>query len=432
MDEAIERSLRYLEANLKADITPADLAEVAGYSLWHFGRVFSRETGQSVAQHMLRRRLERALEEIASGRRAADVAPEYGFETYSGFYRAFVKLYGCSPKRYLRIYGGFTAMKTEVTMKHYTMRELRRALAHWGMEKAEIGEVPVMYDGRPDDSAWRIGGAYRLRVGERVRLLRDLRITGALAACGFMADAPVRTMDGHEFIGGEEIFTLSRVIPGNPLNIAACYGDGGLARACGEGIARLHGALRSVAADVPHDSGDMLNEVLGWVLPAVRLQDEQWSMGLGATFFEGWRKRFSNLYPRLPRQLIHHNLCPSYVQVREGVVTGFTQFDMIGEEARLFDLCYAATGILSETAEEAAYPRWLNLLEEMLHGYNSASPLTAEEKLAAFDMLCGIQMICVACFDGREPYRELARRNRAMLTFIAAHRAEIDHITRAL
>lgn len=432
MDEAIERSLRYLESNLKADITLTDLAGEAGYSLWHFSRVFARETGQSVAQYVLRRRLDRALEDIASGIPAADAALEYGFETYSGFYRAFVKLYGCSPKKYLRIYGSPVTTRTEVIMKRYTMRELRQALTHWGMEQATIGEVPIMYDGRPDGTVWRIGEAYRLRVGERVRLMRDLRVSDALAARGFTADVPVRTMDGREFVDGEEIFTLSRVTPGSPLNIAACYGEEGLVRTYGEGIARLHGALRSVAADVPHDSGNLLEEVIGWALPAVRLQNEQWSIGLGAAFFEGWQERFSDLYPRLPRQLIHHNLCPSCVQVREGAVTGFMQFDMIGEDARLFDLCYAATGIMSETAEEAAYPRWLGLLGELLRGYNSVSPLTTKEKAAVFDMLCGIQMVCVAYFDGREPYRELARRNRAMLSFIAANQEEIGCVTQKL
>jgi crossover junction endodeoxyribonuclease RuvC len=32
------------------------------------------------------------------------VVLEYGFDTYAGFYRAFVKMYGCSPKKYLSIY----------------------------------------------------------------------------------------------------------------------------------------------------------------------------------------------------------------------------------------------------------------------------------------------------------------------------------------
>ena len=128
MDEIIDRSLEYIEAHLRADITLNDLADEAGYSPWHFGRMFAVAMGQSVAQYMLRRRLDHALAEIAAGRHAVDAAADYGFETYSGFYRAFVKLYGCSPKRYLRIHGGHDITELEATMKRFTKKELRQAL----------------------------------------------------------------------------------------------------------------------------------------------------------------------------------------------------------------------------------------------------------------------------------------------------------------
>ena len=420
MDEIIRRSLEMMEANLKAEVTLVDLADQAGYSRWHFSRLFAEQTGQSVAQFLLRRRLDGALGEIASGKRAVDVVLAYGFETYSGFYRAFVKLYGCSPKKYLRIYGSYAATKTEVTMKHYTKKELRRVLAHWGMEKEEIGEVPVMYDDRPDDAAWQIGGEYRLRTGDRVRCLKDLRIAQALAAQGFGACVPVPTLDGKDYVEGEEIFTLSRVAPGERLTVSACYGATSPARAYGEGIARLHGALRGVAADVPWDQGNLLNDVMNWALPAIRKQNEQWSLELSETFFTGWQERFVTLYPKLPRQLIHRNVCRSYVMMRDGQVTGFEQFDMLQEEIRLFDVCYAATGILTETGDEALYPRWLDVLADILRGYDSVSAMTAEEKRAVYDVICGIQMICVAYFGEHEVDRELARRNRAMLSFIAA------------
>ena len=426
MDEMIRRSLETIEANLKAEVTLADLADQAGYSRWHFSRLFTEQTGQPVAQYMLRRRLEGALEEIAGGKRAIDVVLAYGFETYSGFYKAFVKLYGCSPRKYLRIYGGQTATKTEVVMKHYTKKELRQVLEHWGLEKLEISDVPVMYDGRPDDMSWQIGGEYRLRTGDRVRCLKDLRVTQALAKQGFKACVPVPTLDGQDYLDGEEVFTLIQVVPGEGLRVSAFYGEKSLARAYGEGIAQMHGALRGVAADIPWDKGNLLNDVTDWALPAIRKQNEQWSMGLDKAFFTGWQERFDALYPRLPRQLIHRNVCRSYVLMRDGQVTGFEQFDMLQEEIRLFDVCYAATGILSETGDEALYPRWLDVLADILQGYGSVAALTAEEKRAVYDVICGIQMICVAYFGEHDTDRELARRNRAMLSFIASKKERME------
>lgn len=426
LDKVISESIAYMEAHLKAEISPAELAERAGYSLWHFTRLFAGATGQSPAQYMLRRRLDHALAEIAAGQHAIDVVLAYGFETYSGFYRAFVKLYGCSPRKYLRIYGGHTLQQTEVTMKQYTKRELQRVLAHWGMEKQDIGPVPVMYDGRPDDSAWQVGSEHRLRTG--TGCLRDLRVTKALAAHGFTADVPVPTLDGKDYLEDKAVFLLSQVIPGTPLHVPDCYGPNSPARALGAGIARLHAALRDIAAELSYDRGDLSGTLLGWALPATRKQDQQWAMGLGEAFFAEVQAQFEALYPALPRQLIHRNLCPSYTLLRDGQVAGFTQFDMLVEEARLFDLCYAATSILSETAEEALYPAWLDVLRDLLRGYHSVSPLTSEERRAVFVMLCGIQMICVACFADHEPYRELSRRNRAMLRFIAEHRERIGRI----
>lgn len=426
MEEIIRRSLETIEENLKADVTLADLASQAGYSTWHFSRLFVSATGQPVAQYMLGRRLDHALREIALGKRAIDVVLSYGFETYSGFYRAFVKLYGCSPKRYLRIYGSHTITKTEVTMKRYTKRELRQILKHWGMEKAEIGDAPIMYDHRADDASWRVGEEYWLRTGDRACCMRDLRMAQALADRGFGAVRVVPTLDGQAFLDGEEVFFLVRIGAGEPLNVEACYGPGSPMIAVGQAIARLHAALKEV--DIPSDQGDLLGDALGWALPAARKQDEQWGMGLGERFFDDWKERFAALYPALPRQLIHHNICPSYLLMRGGQVEGLTQFDMMKEEARLFDVCYAATGILSETADEARYPAWLDVLEALLRGYDSVSPLTAEEKQAVYGMLCANQMICVAFFGEREEYRELARRNRAMLAFIASRRERIERM----
>lgn len=314
--------------------------------------------------------------------------------------------------------------KTEVAMKHYSKRELRQVLKHWGMEKAEIGDMPVMYDQRPDAASWRIGGEYLLRTGDRAWCVRELRMARALAAQGFDATATVPMLDGHDHLEGEEIFLLSRIGSGKPLSVEACYGPDGPARAVGQAISRLHAALKT--ADVPHDRGDLLGDALNWALPAVQKQNEQWRMGLDERFFADWKERFQRLYPKLPRQLIHHNISPSYVLMRDGQVEGFTQFDMMREEARLFDICYAATAILSETGNEARYRAWLDVLEALLRGYDSVSPLTVEEKEAVYDLLCAHQMICVAYFGEREEHRELARRNRAILQFIASQRERIE------
>jgi len=122
--EIIKASLEYIERNLKTDITIEELARTAHYSAYHFCRVFSSVMGSSVGHYILKRRLDHALAEIAGGRKAVDVVLDYGFDTYAGFYKAFVRMYGCSPKKYLAIYQEHKPKKPEVPSV-YTEKELR-------------------------------------------------------------------------------------------------------------------------------------------------------------------------------------------------------------------------------------------------------------------------------------------------------------------
>jgi len=78
-------------------------------------------------------------------------------------------------------------------------------------------------------------------------------------------------------------------------------------------------------------------------------------------------------------------------------VSGFIDFEISQINIRLWDLCYCATGILSEGSAEA-YEKWLDILGGILHGYHLEERLTPEEKRAVFDVICSIQMICIAYF----------------------------------
>ncbi len=128
--DAVKAGLAYIEENLKTDIRIDELAALCHYSPWHYRALFSRAVGSSVAAYILKRRLERALGEIAAGRTAADVAGEYGFDTYAGFYRAFVQMYGCSPKKYLSIYHTYQPKRTE-ERPMMTKTGLQAVLSHW-------------------------------------------------------------------------------------------------------------------------------------------------------------------------------------------------------------------------------------------------------------------------------------------------------------
>jgi AraC family transcriptional regulator len=76
------------------------LANRAGFSPYHFCRMFHREVGYSIMEYVRNRRLAYAASELASGRRIVDIAVDYGFETHSGFSKAFRRYFRCPPEVY--------------------------------------------------------------------------------------------------------------------------------------------------------------------------------------------------------------------------------------------------------------------------------------------------------------------------------------------
>jgi len=93
----MNRILDYMEEHLEEKLTNRRLAELAGYSEYHFLQLFKAHTGETVMEYICRRRLFRAMDEILAGSRIIDVALRYGFESHSAFSRAFKREFGFSP-----------------------------------------------------------------------------------------------------------------------------------------------------------------------------------------------------------------------------------------------------------------------------------------------------------------------------------------------
>ena len=99
----LRRVLGYIEANVKDDITLADLAGIAGYSAFNFARKFTLAMGVSPHRYISRIRLENAMAELAAGKLPlAEVALNAHFSSQASFTRAFHRAAGMTPREYRR------------------------------------------------------------------------------------------------------------------------------------------------------------------------------------------------------------------------------------------------------------------------------------------------------------------------------------------
>lgn len=95
--EAVFSCIQYIENNITEKLTTECISKKMGYSTYHFSRIFKEQIGVSLMEYVKDRRLLRATEDIMLGKRILDVAIEYGYQTHSGFTKAFRKKYGFSP-----------------------------------------------------------------------------------------------------------------------------------------------------------------------------------------------------------------------------------------------------------------------------------------------------------------------------------------------
>ena len=140
-----------------------------------------------------------------------------------------------------------------------------------------------------------------------------------------------------------------------------------------------------------------------------------------------YRSRFGEIYDKLPKQIIHRNMNLSYVYLNGEEMIGVTDFDLSEYSIRLFDMCYAATGILSENFAdtEENMQKWLELYQSIVKGYDEVIGLTKEEKQALPYVVFSIQLICVAYFADKEEFTELAKINEKMLVRLMEYREKL-------
>ena len=98
----VNRAIDHIVGNLAQPLRLAELSAVAGFSPFHFHRIFKAVVGEALNAFVARQRLERALHQMshAPQRSLTDVALACGFSSSSAFSRAFKKRYAIAPSAF--------------------------------------------------------------------------------------------------------------------------------------------------------------------------------------------------------------------------------------------------------------------------------------------------------------------------------------------
>ena len=434
----IQNSLNTIEAMLEGEIDAAGLAAEAGFSLYHYCRIFQSETGMPVMRYVTRRRLLRAAYLMSLGTGRTEAALRCGFDTYAGFYRAFVRELGCTPAAYLG--AGRARLPAKIILEEeehpmITREKAASLLPLWGMEGENIRDIYNEGPGTRSENSYAVGEDHIMKfTSDRRKLLLSLEIPRKLVNAGLAAPMPVplksfacETEDNRGLYAEKDgmYYWIYRKLPGSPLSSAEFLSESGARKAVliGEAVGRLDLALKDAefsagAADLFHDS-DLIPSLRDWALPAVK--DE---LMLSHEFCLNILDDLNRLYPLLPRQVIHRD--PHLGNIislpgQSAFRAGFIDFELSERNIRLYDPLYTATSVLSENGiigNEELEARWLDILKGVLAGYDRTAALTAAEKEAVPAVLAAHQIVFTAYFRDLSRFAGLYETNRQMTLWL--------------
>lgn len=412
----IQKSIDYIEDNLKTDITAKELSEMAGFSMFHYYRLFHSAVGLPVMQYITRRRLLNALYDIHCGEKMVVVALDYGFETQAGFYKAFIREFGYTPTEFLNMSKKKKPYRINLFKEEHIMvshKKLKEVLQNWGLENEKLSDVVYAETGNVSESACYVGDNYIIKFSPNLgNAEKHISLSQAIESVGLSTATPIKTVDGKFVVASEELyFYVTKRLEGKQLKASTMYFEDYMpkARFIGEIVGQLSVALSKV--EVITNQANIFKSAKEWAIPAL-----SGKMDLPKSFVEMYEKEFGEIYESLPQQIIHRDPNPGNI-ILYGDNWGVLDFDLSERNIRIFDPCYAATAILSESFEvdnTDKLNQWIIIYKNILYGYDEVVKLSDNEWKAIPYVVITNQLISTAWFSEQEKYRELYETNKKM------------------
>ena len=149
---------KYIKEHPGEPVTAEALARACGYSLQHYCMIFRAFTGLTPAEYVRRVRLREASSAMIRGKSVTMAAMDAGFESDTGFSRAFRREYGASPRERLRRLREGAVMLPAPLVEHMPKRSALgyripsgtdHSAAHW--EDVDFSSLPKYPPGLQND-----------------------------------------------------------------------------------------------------------------------------------------------------------------------------------------------------------------------------------------------------------------------------------------
>jgi AraC family transcriptional regulator len=98
--QSVYKVIFYIEQNYGYELTLEELASVAGFSKYHFHRIFKSIIGETLSDYIRRVRLSSTTLKLKTNQKISHIAMNSGYETNASFSKAFKKHFGVTPTEF--------------------------------------------------------------------------------------------------------------------------------------------------------------------------------------------------------------------------------------------------------------------------------------------------------------------------------------------
>ena len=402
----IQNVLDYIDDNIKSEISNDDLCSIAGYSHIHLVRLFKQYLSATPNEYILKRRLLYAVYEMNGDLSKTDIAFEFGFDTYAGFYKAFKREFSCSPSKFTKFYIGSKPYKINILQEEHIMvskTKIQKILPNWNLQNSEVKPIINENTGKQSDNSYYIGDNYVMKYSTNFAVIKKSTLFSEV----------VKLNNGDDYLQyGELYFIVTKRIYGKQLKCVDIFNDTSIALTIGENIAKLHNKLKFYDID-DFEQDNIYDDCINNFYKVKKFAN------LSNEFCEKYKNELGKLINKLPTQLIHRDINPSNMIFDKKEFKGFVDFDLIEVNVRIFDICYCATAILSECFNnQINFEVWQEILDNLIKGYNRIDNLSEYEIEAIPYVIYSIEIICIAYFSKYDKFEELTERNISMLKWL--------------